>query len=67
MLSCDITALSGDRDPKVTVEEADAWRELTTGRFRLEVFRGGHFFLNEHAEEIQKIIRAQVAVFTPRT
>ncbi|KQX77120.1 MULTISPECIES: thioesterase II family protein [unclassified Streptomyces] len=55
-LSCPVTALTGDRDPHVTLDEAEAWREHTTGPFRLRVFPGGHFFLNSHAQAVMREI-----------
>ncbi|MFE0605996.1 thioesterase II family protein [Streptomyces sp. NPDC058892] len=43
-----VTALTGDDDPMVTVQEAQTWREQTSGEFVLKVFPGGHFYLNDH-------------------
>ncbi|WP_317891367.1 hypothetical protein [Saccharopolyspora pogona] len=34
----------GDADPKVTLEEAEAWREHTEAEADVRVFSGGHFF-----------------------
>lgn len=56
MVSCAITALTGDDDPKTTVEEARAWAAHTSGPFAIEVFPGGHFFLTAHADAIIKIL-----------
>ncbi|MGX6600948.1 thioesterase II family protein [Micromonosporaceae bacterium Da 78-11] len=42
---CPIVALTGDADPKTTVDEAKAWEQHTDSDFRLEVLPGGHFFL----------------------
>jgi surfactin synthase thioesterase subunit len=55
-VNCPITALTGDRDPKTTVEEADAWARHTSGSFDLQVFPGGHFFLTDHADQVIKIL-----------
>jgi surfactin synthase thioesterase subunit len=55
-VDCPITALTGDSDPKTSLDEAQAWAAHTTGAFDLHVFAGGHFFLNDHAEEIIKLI-----------
>ncbi|MER6382143.1 alpha/beta fold hydrolase [Streptomyces sp. NPDC001250] len=55
-LSCPVTVLTGDADPHVTNEEAQAWRRHTTGAFGLEVFAGGHFFLNSHAPAVMTLI-----------
>jgi surfactin synthase thioesterase subunit len=51
-LSCPIYALTGDKDPKVTVAEADAWREQTSAQFELTVYSGGHFYLNDVVPDI---------------
>ncbi|MFI6768845.1 thioesterase II family protein [Streptomyces sp. NPDC050355] len=48
-----VTALVGDADPLVTVEDAAAWRAHTAGEFRLRIFRGGdHFVLRTHWSEV---------------
>lgn len=57
-LTCPIIALTGNNDPKVTVEGADAWREHTTGAFELVVYPGAHFYLNDHVPDILHRIRA---------
>ncbi|MGQ0838201.1 thioesterase II family protein [Actinokineospora sp.] len=51
-LATPIYALVGDDDPKATVEEVRQWGEHTTGPFELEVFPGGHFFLNAHVPAV---------------
>ncbi|WP_431044262.1 thioesterase II family protein [Streptomyces sp. P1-3] len=51
-----ITVLTGDADPRTSLEEAEAWRAHTTGAFDLQVFPGGHFFLASHQEKILKIV-----------
>ena len=55
-VTCPITVLTGDNDPKTTLEEASAWASHTTGPFDLQVFRGGHFFLTDHADQIIKLL-----------
>ncbi|MFF2812682.1 thioesterase II family protein [Streptomyces sp. NPDC058000] len=52
-LTTPVTALTGDRDPLVTVEEVAAWEEHTADGFRLRVFPGGdHFYLSGHWAEL---------------
>ncbi|MFI0897920.1 thioesterase II family protein [Streptomyces sp. NPDC020983] len=46
-LSCDVTVLIGDTDPKVNLDDAQAWAQHTRGRFCLRTFPGGHFYLEE--------------------
>jgi pyochelin biosynthetic protein PchC len=55
-LSCPVTALIGDDDPRVTVEEARSWAAHTTGTFALKVYGGGHFYLKHHIEAIAREI-----------
>ncbi|MGH3698715.1 MAG: thioesterase II family protein [Pseudonocardiaceae bacterium] len=45
-VTCPIFALLGDRDPMVTVAEAQWWRVHTSGAFELRLFPGGHFYLD---------------------
>lgn len=40
-VGCPLVVFVGDDDPKITVEEARAWRRNTTGDFDLRVFPGG--------------------------
>lgn len=49
-LDCPVTVLTGDRDPRVTVAEAEPWSLCTTADFRLRVFPGGHFYLGDQWE-----------------
>ncbi|MFF0226983.1 thioesterase II family protein [Streptomyces sp. NPDC004629] len=51
-LDCPVTVLVGDEDPRVTLDEARAWAEHTTGPTELEVFGGGHFYLVDHAKAV---------------
>jgi surfactin synthase thioesterase subunit len=66
-VNCPITALTGDNDPKTTVDEAKAWAQQTTGAFDLHVFAGGHFFLTDHADEIVKLLGQRLRAEPVRT
>jgi surfactin synthase thioesterase subunit len=55
-LNCPVTAVVGDDDPKVTVEEAEAWAHHTSADFDLHVFDGGHFYLTTHQTRLLKIM-----------
>jgi surfactin synthase thioesterase subunit len=55
-VKCPISALTGDNDPKTTVDEANAWTRHTSGAFDLQVFPGGHFFLADQADQVIKIL-----------
>ncbi|MEV6976840.1 alpha/beta fold hydrolase [Kitasatospora sp. NPDC093806] len=55
-LASPITALTGDADPRTPVDDAGAWRDHTSGDFRLEVFPGGHFFLTERPADVLNVL-----------
>jgi medium-chain acyl-[acyl-carrier-protein] hydrolase len=45
-LGCPIAAFGGWDDPRVEYSDLEAWGDQTTASFSLNMFRGGHFFLN---------------------
>ncbi|WP_435126763.1 thioesterase II family protein [Actinacidiphila sp. bgisy144] len=51
-----ITVLTGDSDPKTTLDEAKAWDRHTRGGCDLRVFTGGHFFISERAAEVMRVL-----------
>ncbi|MFE0020907.1 thioesterase II family protein [Amycolatopsis sp. NPDC059021] len=55
-VGCPISALTGDADPKTTLDEAKEWAAHTTGPFDLQVFTGGHFFLTSHLDGILELL-----------
>ncbi|MGC0417602.1 thioesterase II family protein [Embleya sp. AB8] len=65
-LECPITVLTGDSDPKVTLDEAMAWREHTNGTFALHTFTGGHFYLTEHQAAVTARITDAITAATGR-
>jgi surfactin synthase thioesterase subunit len=60
MLTCPVYAFVGDSDPKVTLDQARAWGEHTTGEFGLRVFEGDHFYLDDHVPEVISALSAHV-------
>ncbi|MGW1675226.1 thioesterase II family protein [Streptomyces sp. NPDC002324] len=58
VLHAPITALVGDRDPLVPVEDALKWAELTSGGFNHRVYPGGHFYLERHRPALLRLIQA---------
>ncbi|MCA1217238.1 thioesterase II family protein [Streptomyces sp. 8L] len=57
VLNVPVMAITGDRDPSVTLAEASAWREHTAESFEMTVLTGGHFFIHEHVAEIADCVR----------
>ncbi|MFG3223605.1 thioesterase II family protein [Kitasatospora sp. NPDC048194] len=55
---CPVSVLVGDRDPRVSRDQASAWEAWSARGVDLRVFEGGHFFLEEHAEAVAALVRA---------
>ncbi|MFC9361837.1 thioesterase II family protein [Rhodococcus sp. NPDC057014] len=55
-VSCPIVALRGDSDPSVTDTDIRPWSEFTSGSFETCEFSGGHFYLDEHADEVASLV-----------
>ena len=69
-LEIQVAALTGDRDPRVTPEEIDGWREVTRGPFTRRVFEGDHFYLKGARADVMAALRAELeaaAGTAPRT
>jgi medium-chain acyl-[acyl-carrier-protein] hydrolase len=56
MLSCPITAIGGDADRNIAIDELDAWRHATVGNFELLTLPGHHFFIADSQELLLRII-----------
>jgi medium-chain acyl-[acyl-carrier-protein] hydrolase len=56
LLHCPITALGGDKDPVVSLEELSRWRDLTKSSFKFRVLRGDHLFLRSAQSAILEIV-----------
>lgn len=61
-VSCPISMLVGDSDPRVTLDDALAWRAHTTAGFDSQVFPGGHFYLGGQQSQVLELIRDRLVV-----
>jgi surfactin synthase thioesterase subunit len=59
-VECPITMFVGDNDPHTTLAEARAWQEHTSEPFDLQIYSGGHFFLDDHWQQVADAISAGV-------
>jgi surfactin synthase thioesterase subunit len=46
-LDCPVTALVGTDDPRVGIDQAAAWGDVTRGPFRFRALPGAHFYLEQ--------------------
>jgi surfactin synthase thioesterase subunit len=54
---CPLSVLTGDSDPKTTLDEANDWAQHTTATCDVHTFHGGHFFLTQHIDAICGLLR----------
>lgn len=59
-LDCDITVFGGVLDQMVKPSELDAWREHTSGRFRMEMLEGNHLFLKSCRTQLLQRVAAEL-------
>ncbi|WP_328345865.1 thioesterase II family protein [Micromonospora sp. NBC_00421] len=64
-LDCPVTVLTGDSDPRVSLDEARAWGEHTTGPMELRIFPGGHFFLVDRNADVLAVLRRELVGSRP--
>jgi surfactin synthase thioesterase subunit len=56
-----VTVLTGDSDPRVSIDEVRAWAQHTTGPTDLQVLPGGHFFLVDQQDHVLEILRHELS------
>lgn len=61
-MSCPVTAMGGMEDADVERQHLEPWKEISRGRFKLRMFAGGHFFIQE---EPPTVIAAVAQELTP--
>ena len=57
-LACPISAFGGTDDSTVSLDELEAWREETTGPFKVELLPGDHFFIERAAPQVLRTVSA---------
>ncbi|CRG51693.1 thioesterase II family protein [Yersinia wautersii] len=61
LLNCSVMACVGEQDTEVSVRQMSEWCQVTKGAFRLQVFPGGHFYLNHAQKRLLAFINQSVA------
>jgi pyochelin biosynthetic protein PchC len=60
-LDCPVSVFLGDADPDLTAVQAARWRRVTSGRTRLRVFPGDHFYLVPQRRAVLAALREALA------
>jgi surfactin synthase thioesterase subunit len=60
-----IHGMVGDDDPVASIEQMRAWQDHTTGPFDLQVFPGGHFYLDERPDTAVAAVGALIPLHRP--
>lgn len=63
VLRCPVTVFTGLSDPRVTEEEALAWKAVTTGPFGIRRFTGGHFYLRGAEQQVADAVTEETERF----
>lgn len=56
-LAIDFVLMHGDQD-SIPLANVEAWRNYTSRSCRIETFKGGHFFINHHEEQVTEVIKS---------
>ncbi|XUL94530.1 thioesterase II family protein (plasmid) [Streptomyces galilaeus] len=62
-LRCPLSVLTGTADPRVSLQEAMGWRELTGGPFGFRTFPGGHFYLADQPDAVCEAVAEDLCSF----
>lgn len=62
-LSCPITAMGGNADADVPVEDLAAWQSVTDGSCGTMLFEGDHFYVTTGRERLIDALRGKLAVY----
>jgi surfactin synthase thioesterase subunit len=55
-IAADIYALGGDTDHRVSEDMLRCWETHTRGAFTVSMFGGGHFYLDDHIDEVAELV-----------
>jgi surfactin synthase thioesterase subunit len=64
-VACPVVSLTGDNDDRVSIDDAAAWASHTTGRFDLQVFTGGHFYLAGQWDGVGDVLTKHLNAHVP--
>jgi medium-chain acyl-[acyl-carrier-protein] hydrolase len=59
-LTCPISAYGGLQDPDVTRDDLAAWRHMTDGAFKVQLFEGDHFFLQSSRIDLLRALTCEL-------
>ncbi|MEV6809980.1 thioesterase II family protein [Streptomyces sp. NPDC017248] len=62
---CPVVVMTGDADPRVTLDEARTWEQETDGPFEFHVYPGGHFYLVAQQRAVLADIQSALRRFVP--
>ncbi|MEC0545223.1 hypothetical protein P8855_08345 [Bacillus inaquosorum] len=55
-----MTVISGKYDESISMQEILGWKEYSHKEVDIFQINGGHFFINENAKEVIKIIKEKL-------
>jgi surfactin synthase thioesterase subunit len=57
-IAADIHTLGGERDHRISEDMLRRWESHTAGVFTNSMFDGGHFYVNDHTDDVAELVNA---------
>jgi surfactin synthase thioesterase subunit len=67
VMDTDLVFLHSDQDVLVSEPTIHEWQRYCSGRFEVEKFQGGHFFINDYTETICELIGRSLSIPLSKT
>ncbi|WP_367140685.1 thioesterase II family protein [Streptomyces sp. STD57] len=65
-VACPIIGYLGDHDPHVPYDGFLRWVEHTTAEFTVQIFEGGHFYIDDQVQDVARSILRDLDAFVSR-
>lgn len=59
-LDCPMSVYGGTQDEHVSLDDYEAWKDETTGPFKLTMFDGDHFFIHSHQQQLLQTLAGEL-------
>ena len=55
-----MSVYGGTQDEHVSLDDYEAWKDETTGPFKLTMFDGDHFFIHSHQQQLLQTLAGEL-------
>ncbi|PSL00539.1 surfactin synthase thioesterase subunit [Murinocardiopsis flavida] len=64
-LAAPVSVLVGDDDPRMSAGDAPQWERHTSAGIDVHTFRGGHFYLTTHVDQVARLVARRLREIAP--